>query len=56
MHFRIADAFTASLARLPNEQQGAAKATAFDLQSNIGHPVHSLYRGTGARDPELLVG
>ena len=32
MQFRIADTFTASLAKLPNEQQRAAKTTAFDLQ------------------------
>ena len=51
MQFRIADTFTASLARLPNEQQRAAKATAFDLQANIAHPSLSLHRVTGAKDP-----
>ena len=51
MQFRIADTFTASLARLPNEQQRAAKTTAFDLQTNIAHPSLSLHRVTGARDP-----
>ena len=32
MPFRIADTFTESLARLPGEEQRAAKTTAFDLQ------------------------
>ena len=51
MQFRIADTFTASLAKLPNEQQRAAKTTAFDLQTNIAHPSLSLHRVTGARAP-----
>ena len=51
MQFRIADTFTASLARLTNDQQRAAKTTAFDLQTNIAHPSLSLHRVTGARDP-----
>ena len=51
MQFRIADTFTASLARLPNDQQRAANTTAFDLQTNIAHPGLSLHRVTGARDP-----
>ena len=51
MQFRIADTFTASLSRLPNEQQRAAKTTAFDLQTNIAHPGLSLHRVTGAKDP-----
>ena len=50
MQFRIADTFTASLARLSNEQQKAAKTTAFDLQVNPAQPGHSLHRVTGARD------
>ena len=52
MQFRIADTFTASLARLTNEQQKAAKTTAFDLQVNPAQPGHSLHRR--AR-PQLLV-
>ena len=51
MQFRIADTFTASLARLPNDQQRAAKTTAFDLQTKIAHPSLSLHRVTGAKDP-----
>ena len=53
MQFRIADTFTASLARLPNEQQRAAKTTAFDLQTNLAHPGLSLHRLTGASDPDF---
>ncbi len=53
MQFRIADTFTASLARLPNEQQKAAKTTAFDLQTNLAHPSLSLHRVTGASDPDF---
>ena len=50
MQFRIADTFTSSLARLPNEQQKAAKTTAFDLQTNLAHPSLSLHRLTGTSD------
>lgn len=32
MNFRIADTFTASLARLTSDEQKAAKTTAFDLR------------------------
>ena len=53
MQFRIADTFTASLARLPNEQQKATKTTAFDLQLNPAQPGHSLHRVTGAKDPDF---
>ena len=50
MQFGIADTFTSSLARLPNEQQRADKTTAFDLQTNLAHPGLSLHRLTGASD------
>ena len=53
MQFRIADTFTASLVRLSNEQQKAAKTTAFDLQVNPAQPGHSLHRVTGAKDPNF---
>ena len=53
MQFRIADTFTASLARLPNEQQKAAKTTAFDLQTSLAHPGLSLHRLTGTSDPNF---
>ena len=50
MQFRVVDTFTTSLARLPNDQQRAAKTTAFDRQTNIAHPGLSLHRVTGARE------
>ena len=50
MQLSIADTFTASLARLPNDQQRAAKTTAFDLQTNLAHPSLSLHRLTGTSD------
>ena len=50
MQFRIADTFTASLGRLTNDQQKAAKTTAFDLQVNPAQPGHSLHRIASARD------
>ena len=53
MQFRIADTFTASLGRLTNDQQKAAKTTAFDLQVNPAQPGHSLHRIAGARDPNF---
>ena len=53
MQFRIADTFTASLSKLPNENQRAAKTTAFDLQTNLAHPSLSLHRLTGASDPNF---
>ena len=48
--FRIADTFTASLARLSGEEQKAAKTTAFDLQVSPGNPGHSLHKLDGAKD------
>ena len=53
MKFRIADTFTSSLARLPNDQQRAAKTTAFDLQTNLAHPGLSLHLLTGTSDPDF---
>ena len=50
MQFRIADTFTASLGRLPNEQQRAAKTTAFDLQTNPSQPGLSVHRLSNTRD------
>ena len=49
MQFRIADTFTSSLAQLPNEQQRAAKTTAFDLQINLAHPSLNLHKLTGTK-------
>ena len=53
MQFRIADTFTASLGRLPNDQQRAAKTTAFDLQTNPSQPGLSLHKLTNTRDPNF---
>ena len=53
MDFRIADTFTASLARLTGDEQKAAKTTAFDLQvdpTGNGMSFHKLDR---ARDPNF---
>ena len=53
MQFRIADTFTASLSRLPNDQQRAAKTTAFDLQTNPSQPGLGVHRLTNTRDPNF---
>ena len=50
MQFRIADTFTASLARLAGEEQKAVKTAAFDLQMDQSHPGLQLHRLDGARD------
>ncbi len=50
MHFRIADTFTASLARLSNEEQKAVKTTAFDLQMNPVSPGMKFHKLNRARD------
>src|SRR3984893_15430488 len=53
MEFRIADTFTASLARLNGAEQKAVKTTAFDLQLNLSNPglrPHPLNR---PRDPNF---
>ena len=53
MQFRIADTFTVSLGRLPNEQQRAAKTTAFDLQTNPSQPGLGVHRLANTRDPNF---
>ena len=55
MSLRIADTFTASLARLTGDEQKAVKTTAFDLQINPAHPGMSFHKLDKARDRELLV-
>lgn len=50
MQFRIADTFTASLARLTGEEQKAVKTTAFDLQMNPVNPGMSLHKLDKTRD------
>ena len=50
MEFRIADTFTASLARLTGEEQKAVKTTAFDLQLNPVNPGMSFHKLDKAKD------
>ena len=50
MEFRIADTFTASLARLTGDEQKAAKTTAFDLQLDPAAPGLSFHRIDRAKD------
>ena len=50
MQFRIADTFTASLARLAGDEQKAVKTAAFDLQMAPSHPGLQFHRLDGARD------
>jgi hypothetical protein len=51
MEFRIADTFTASLARLTGEEQKAVKITAFDLQMHPEQPGMQAHKLDKARDP-----
>jgi len=53
MHFRIADTFTASLARLTGQEQKAAKTTAFDLQLDPSGPGMQFHKLGKARDPHF---
>ena len=50
MQFRIADTFTASLARLTSDEQKAVKTTAFDLQLDPSRPGLQLHKVEEARD------
>jgi mRNA-degrading endonuclease RelE of RelBE toxin-antitoxin system len=50
MHFRIADTFTDSLARLTGDEQKAVKTTAFDLQMNLASPGMSFHKLDKAKD------
>jgi len=50
MHFRIADTFTDSLARLTGEEQKIVKTTAFDLQLNPSNPGMQFHKLDKARD------
>ena len=50
MPLLIADTFTASLARLTNDEQKAAKTTAFDLQVNPASPGLSFHKLDRAKD------
>src|SRR5580704_5237556 len=53
MEFRIADTFTASLARLTGEEQKAVKTTAFDLQLNPSQPGLQFHKLEKPRDPNF---
>ena len=50
MDFRIADTFTASLARLTGDEQKAVKTTAFDLQTNPAQPGLKYHRLDKVKD------
>ena len=50
MEFRIADTFTASLARLTGDEQKAAKITAFELQMDPAQPGMRFHRIDRAKD------
>jgi len=53
MIFRIADTFTAALARLTAAEQKAVKNAAFDLQTDPTRPGLSLHRIDAAKDPDF---
>jgi mRNA-degrading endonuclease RelE of RelBE toxin-antitoxin system len=53
MNFRIADTFTASLAKLTGDEQKAVKTTAFDLQLNPSNPGMQFHKLNAARDPRF---
>jgi mRNA-degrading endonuclease RelE of RelBE toxin-antitoxin system len=50
MDFRIADTFTASLARLTADEQKAVKVTTFDLQTNPSSPGIQMHKLDHGRD------
>jgi len=53
MEFRIADTFTAALARLPAQDQKAVKTSAFDLQMNASAPGLQMHRIDKSKDPNF---
>ncbi len=53
MDFRIADTFTASLARLTGAEQKAVKTTAFDLQLDPSSPGLRFHKLDRTRDPNF---
>lgn len=50
MQFRIADTFTASLAKLTGQEQKAVKTTAFDLQLNPANPGLQFHKLDRSKD------
>ena len=53
MEFRIADTFTASLTRLPAQDQKAAKITVFDIQADPTAPGLRLHRVERSPDKDF---
>jgi len=53
MEFRIADTFTDALAKLPGQEQKAAKTTAFDLQVDPSAPGLQFHRIDKSKDPNF---
>ncbi len=53
MEFRIADTFTDALAKLPAQEQKAAKTTAFDLQLDPSAPGLQFHRIDKSKDPNF---
>lgn len=53
MEFRIASTFTDALAKLPAQEQKAAKTTAFDLQMNPAAPGLQFHRIDKSKDPNF---
>ncbi len=49
----LADSFTASLARLANDEQKQAKLTAFDLQTDPDRPGLQFHRVDRSKDPNF---
>lgn len=49
----LADSFTASLAKLTNDEQKQAKLTAFDLQTDPERPGLQMHRIEASRDPNF---
>ena len=50
LQFRIADTFTASLAKLTGEEQKLVKTTVYDLQANPANPGMQFHRIDKAKD------
>jgi len=53
MEFRISDTFTDSLTKLTNQEQKAAKTTAFDLQLDPASPGLRFHKLSRVKDPNF---
>lgn len=53
MQFRIAVAFTDSLARLTSDEQKQVKVTVYDLQQDTSSPGHQFHKLGKAKDPRF---